>query len=49
MKKFKVYQLRRENENIIDGKEIYDARMKVITEYEIKSDRNDFDIISEDI
>ena len=49
MKKYKVYQLRRENEVIIDDNEIYDARMKVIAEYEIKSDRIDFDIISEDI
>ena len=50
MKKFKVYQLRRENENIIDDyHESYDARMKVIAEYEISSDRNDPVIISEDI
>lgn len=50
MKKYKVYQLRRENENIIDCyHESYDARMKVIAEYEISSDRNDPVIISEDI
>ena len=50
MKKFKVYQLRRENENRIDDyHESYDARMKVIAEYEISSDRNDPAIISEDI
>ena len=50
MKKFKVYQLRRENENIIDDyHESYDARRKVIAEYEISSDRNDPVIISEDI
>ena len=50
MKKYKVYQLRRENENIIDDyHESYDARMKVIAEYEISSDRNDPVIISEDI
>lgn len=49
MKKFKVYQLRRENEVINDYKEIYDARMKVIAEYEISSDKNDPIIISEDI
>lgn len=50
MKKYKVYQLRRENENIIDDyHESYDVRMKVIAEYEIKSDRTDFIIISEDI
>lgn len=50
MKKFKVYQLRRENENRIDDyHESYDVRMKVIAEYEISSDRNDPVIISEDI
>ncbi len=50
MKKYKVYQLRRENENIIDDyHESYDAKMKVIAEYEISSDRNDPVIISEDI
>lgn len=50
MKKYKVYQLRRENENRIDDyHESYDARMKVIAEYEISSDMNDPLIISEDI
>lgn len=49
MKEYKVYQLRRENENIIDDKELYDARMKVIASYKVNSDRKDFDIISEDI
>ena len=42
---YKVYQLRRENK--ID--ESYDAKMKVIAEYEIKFNRNDPLIISEDI
>ena len=47
---YKVYQLRRENENKIDEyHESYDAKMKVIAEYEIKSNRNDPLIISEDI
>ena len=50
MKKYNVYQLRRENENIIDCyHESYDAIMKVIAEYEISSDMNDPLIISEDI
>ena len=50
MKKYKVYQLRRENENRIDDyHKSYDARMKVIAEYEISSDMNDPLIISEDI
>ena len=50
MKKYNVYQLRRENENIIDCyHESYDAIMKVIAEYEISSDMNDPLILSEDI
>lgn len=50
MKKYKVYQLRRENENIVDDyHESYDARMKVIAEYENNSDTKDPVLISEDI
>lgn len=50
MKKYKVYQLRRENENKIDNfHELYDARMKVIAEYEISTGRNEKYILSESI
>ena len=47
---YKVYQFRRENENKIDEyHESYDAKMKVIAEYEITKPYKDSVMLAEDI